>query len=195
MGVWMKTDPMFSKRRMPTDETPRKMVRLLLELLRSDEPLSAAIAAGAFSGIRQSTYGRPPVARHAVELGVFDVGLTHLRTLGSPEIWMSCSRERSGISSEVVDGANQIFKCFVDEAARPDKAAYVQSGLFDDTLAGIAAVERMGTLDDVGMFFVFAYANARYVLDQPGCPEKVRALASALRFCLDNPPSWAQNTE
>ena len=182
----MTQEPLWSKRRMPTDEVPRKLARLLLELLRGDEP--PTVAAGAWHQIKGSIFGRPAVARSVVELGIFDLMSATLRALGPPEVWVSVSRQRSGTALAVLLNVTEVFKGFAGEAARPDLAAFVQSGLFDDTLAAIAAVERMGTVEDVSLdTFELVLAQPKYALDQPGCEDKIRSLAHALRFCLDHP--------
>jgi hypothetical protein len=128
------------------------------------------------------------VARYALELGIFDLMSASLRALGPPEVWISVSRQRSGVAERLMEVTIAMFRGFAAEGARPDKLAFVQSGMFDEVLAGIVAVERIGTLQDVSIAtLLFALETLKQAVEQLGCREKIRAAASALKFLLDNP--------
>ena len=64
---WMSADPIVCQKKMPSDDVPRQMLTLLLELLKSSE-LSGddeLLIGGAFVGVDLSTEGRPSLASTA----------------------------------------------------------------------------------------------------------------------------------
>ena len=90
----MSVDPIGTKK-LPSDDVPRQMLPLLVELLRSAELPELAIG-GAWWAIFYCLTGRPSLGPMAMELGLFDLGMEHLRGIGSPADALSISRGKAG---------------------------------------------------------------------------------------------------
>ena len=73
----------LGKHQMPSDDVPRQLVSLLVELLRSDE-LPELVIGGAWLRVAYCLSGRPGLGPTVMELGLFDLAVRHLRALGSP---------------------------------------------------------------------------------------------------------------
>ena len=85
----MSDDPIVSQKKMPSDDVPRRMMTLLLEMLKSD-----AFAEDDELLICDCGTGRPSLGRTAMEYGVSEIAVTQLNALGSPADWVSLSRAR-----------------------------------------------------------------------------------------------------
>eukprot|EP01046_Picozoa_sp_COSAG06_P077601 COSAG06_NODE_25347_length_639_cov_0.953704_2_plen_126_part_00 len=84
---------------------------------------------------------------------------------------------------------NAVMKSMHGQTARPDIAACVTSGLFDMCLELVRAFEAGGVegLQTVSSFSIYlALSAVAKCLTYPGCSRKVREVASALAFCLEN---------
>ena len=82
-----------------------------------------------------------------------------------------------------------VQRAFAEQAARPDLAACVSSGLFDMAIEGLTAfttagVDRLGDTDHFALYMCLGIPrNCRAM---PGCEAKIRSVATALAFCLEN---------
>ena len=83
LGLWMGVEPIISKKKMPEDDTPMKMMTLLLDLIKSNELPELAIG-GAWATIHCCLTGRPSLGPIALECGLFEVAVAHLHAIGSP---------------------------------------------------------------------------------------------------------------
>eukprot|EP01043_Picozoa_sp_COSAG02_P056471 COSAG02_NODE_6699_length_3414_cov_8.770437_3_plen_145_part_00 len=76
------------------------------------------------------------------------------------------------------------------QQARPDIAACVSSGLFDECLQAMVALEAGGAKGLVTVVHSSLYSTISIVVrcrSHPGCDDKIRGVASALAFFLENP--------
>jgi hypothetical protein len=188
LGLFMSAEPIVSKKKLPEDDVPTKMLTLLLELLKVNELPELAIA-GAGAGIVFCTVGRPSVGRFAFEHGMMELAVEHLKAIGSPADWVSITRGKAGRGCDLLHAITYIFKSFAGEVSRPDLAACVASGLFDLCLEATKAVVAAGVdgLQDThhGALYM-AMSLVRTCRAQPGCEAKIRGAADALAFCLMN---------
>ena len=82
-----------------------------------------------------------------------------------------------------------VIRNFAGQAVRPDLAALVSSRLFDLSLEAVVAFAAAG-VDGLGDTGHFAVGNSlgllKYCRAEPGCETKIRSVAPALAFCLEN---------
>eukprot|EP01050_Picozoa_sp_SAG11_P026061 SAG11_NODE_6102_length_1388_cov_1.191621_2_plen_318_part_00 len=126
----MSLEPLISQQKTPSDDVPRQMLTLLIELLRSGELPELAIG-GAWRSIGACLTGRPSLGPAATKFGLIDLAAEHCRVIGSRADMVSISRGKAGRASCALYATIQIFKAFTGQAERPDLAALVASGLFD----------------------------------------------------------------
>ena len=188
---WMGGDPIASQKKMPSDELPRRVMQLLLELLGSDELANddELLIGGAWQCVGRCLSGRPSVASTALECGIFELAVTHLKAIGSPADWLSISRGKAGRGGQVVMCLLNVLRAFGGHAARPDLSACVSSGLIDLSVVALAAfagagVDGLGDTDHIAL--VAALACLRNCRAEAGCDTQIRSVAPALAFCLDN---------
>ena len=76
------------RKKMPSDEIPRKLLRLLLELIASGE--LPELAVGGVWGVMgwQAQSGRPALKEVALEADVCGLAVAGLRTVGSAADWV-----------------------------------------------------------------------------------------------------------
>ena len=82
-----------------------------------------------------------------------------------------------------------MVKLFAGQLQRPDLEAIVASGLFEEGAAAVAAVGATGTegLHDTHHSILYqALSLLKNCRQQPGCEARIRSLAPALAFCLEN---------
>ena len=84
---------------------------------------------------------------------------------------------------------SNVVKGFVGQAARPDLAACVSSGLLDLSVEAVVAfaaagVDGLGDTDHCAVYSALGFF--RYCRAEPGCETKIRSVAPALAFCLEN---------
>ena len=82
----MSADPIASQKKMPSDDVPRRMLTLLLEMLKSDEleDDDELLIGGAFVCVDICLTGRPSLASTAMECGIFEITVAQLNAIGSP---------------------------------------------------------------------------------------------------------------
>ena len=195
LKAWMSFDPVVSKKLMPTDDVPRQLLTLLLDLIPSNELPDLAVG-GAWSGIRLCLEGRPSLGPTAVKGGIFEVAVAGLNAIGSPADWVSISRGKAGRAQELLCTCTVVFRLFPGQASRWDLAACVSSGLFDLCVAGIEAVAAAGVDGLHDMQYGVLYPSLSIVRScspQPGCEPKIRAAADALGFCLMHDCDYAKD--
>ena len=172
----MNGDPMISQKKMPSDDVPRRMMTLLLEMLKSGDDDELLIG-GAWTGLEQCLLGRPLLGPTVLECGMFEMVVAQLNALGSPADWVSLSRGKAGRAGKVLLRLN-VFRCFAGQADRPDLAALVSSGLFDMSVEAVVAFASAGVggLGDTDHWAVQCPLTfLKYSRDEPGCEAKIRA--------------------
>ena len=182
----MSVEPMVSQKNMPSDDVPRQMLTLLVELLRSGELPELAIG-GAWHGVYQCLFGRPGLGSAAMELGIIDLAAEHLRAIGSAADVVSISRGKA--ADTLMNTTYSVLRLFAGQTERPDFAACVASGLFDICIEGVVAFAAAGVegLRDTNHSVVlFLLGWLAKMGSQPGCGVKIRGAATALAFCLEN---------
>jgi hypothetical protein len=188
MELWMSAEPIVSKKKLPDDDLPTKMLTLLLELLKANELPELAIG-GAWTGITYSLVGRLSLGPVMLEHGAVELAVEHLKTIGSPADWVSISRGQAGRAYVLLIAITYIFKSLAGGVSRPDLAACVDSGLFDLCIEAIKAVAAAGAdgLQDThhGALYV-TMSIVRDCRAQSGCEGKIRKSADALAFCMMN---------
>ena len=164
------------------------MLTLLVDLLRSGELPELAIG-GVWCAFEGCLTGRPSLAPVTLDLGLIELTVRELRAIGSPADWVSISRGKAGGGMQALLGPYFMTRLFAGQAARPDLAAIVASGLFDmcvETVRAFAAAGVAG-LEDTNHGVVWAalgfLSKCRF---EPGCEGKIRGAAVALAFCLEN---------
>ena len=163
---------------------------LLLEMLKSDElGNDELLIGGAWTGVEDCVSGRPSLGPTALELGIYELGVLHVNAIGRPADWVSVLRGKAGRAGRVLQCLGQVIKCFAGQAARPDVAACVSSGLFELSLEAVAAfaaagVDRLVDTDPGAVYH--ALGCLRYCRAEPGSELKIRSVAPALAFCLEH---------
>eukprot|EP01046_Picozoa_sp_COSAG06_P003158 COSAG06_NODE_119_length_23111_cov_51.658613_26_plen_215_part_00 len=183
----MSTDPIISKKLMPSDDVPGQMLTLLLELLRSGELPELAIG-GAWAAVFQCLLCQG-LATLAMELGLIDLAVQHLQAIGSPADVVSISHGEVGRAHFLLNAVNELTRDFVGQATRPDLELCVSSGLFDiwvGMITAVAAIGAEGLADTNHCSLHFALSCVGKCGTQRGCEAKIRSMATALSFCLEN---------
>jgi hypothetical protein len=189
----MRVDPLRSKQ-LPSAEVPRQMVTLLVELLRLGELPELAIG-GAWMAIFSCLEGRPSLGPAAMELGLFDLCMEHLRGIGSPADAISISRGKAGRVYIALSASYAITRLFSGQEKRPDLDSCVRSGVFDfclDSVVAFAAAGVEGLQDTHHGMVLYALSFLAKMPGQPGCEAKIRGAARALAFCLSHSLDFAQ---
>jgi hypothetical protein len=183
----MSEDMMSSKQKMPSDDVPRQMLTLLVELLRSGELPELAIS-GAWHGASMCITGRPSLGSVALDLGVMELIAEHCRAIGSAADMVSISRGKAGRASRAMCVAMFTHNAFAGQATRPDIAAGVSSGVFDICVDAMVAFAAAGVdgLCDTDYAMTLSPMGVNTCRNHAGCEAKIRSAASALSFCLDN---------
>lgn len=75
------------RRKLPGDETPARLARLLVELLNSDGLAELAIG-GAWCALKNLLVGRPGQPALLLEMDICRLALTHLQRIGSAAEWV-----------------------------------------------------------------------------------------------------------
>jgi hypothetical protein len=182
----MSLDPMMSQQQMPSDDVPRQMLTLLVELLRSGELQGLAIG-GAWRSVEGCLTGRPGLGPAAMELGLIDLAAEHCRTVGSAADMVSISRGKGGNAHRAMITVFNVTTFFAGQAERPDLAACIASGLFDicvEIVVAFAAagVESLRDTDHIALWSALMILTSAGT--QSGCEAKIRGTASALAFSL-----------
>lgn len=173
-----------------SEETPRRLIELLLELMRAKS--------GTFGDAGEELMGGglaficigclipwPSLGSMAVDCGIFEATAGHLSTLDSPADELSVGNFCGAIMSCMT----YVFKCFSGKSERPDLQAFIAAGLFDRCLKVVTSFAAAGvaSLDDTSAILVYAsLAYLRNCRAEPGCESKIRSIAPALGFCLEN---------
>ena len=101
----------------------------------------------------------------------------------------SISRSKAGRANGILSAFTNMVKLFYGQLQRPDLEAIVASGLFEECVDAVAAVGAAGTegLHDIhhGTLLCVLTLLTR-CRQQPGCEARIRSLAPALAFCLEN---------
>lgn len=184
--LWLSTEPMISKKKVPEDDVPTKMVTLMVELLKANEFPELAIG-GAWSGVVFCIIGRPSIGPVAFERGVVELAVEHLKAIGSPVDWVSISRGKGGRAGIAMRAVSEMCKQFADKVSRPDLTACVASGLFDlciEAITAVAAGDVDGLQDTHHSTLYYALSLVQVCRREPGCEDKIRSAADALAFCL-----------
>ncbi len=184
----MSVHPIFSKKQMPSKDVAQQLLTLVAELLRSRELPELAIG-GAWRCALQCFEGRPELAPVALELGLIDLGMEHLRTIGSPANVLSVSRGKAGRGGTLLQALYYITHGFAGQKVRPDLEESVSSGLFNFCVEIVVAVASAsaGDLQDISSLALFmALSWLPKCSSLVGCEAKIRGAATALAFCLEN---------
>ena len=89
----------------------------------------------------------------------------------------------------VVNGVTNWCKLFLGQPQRPDLEATIASGLFEECVSAVVAFAAAGAegLHDTNHVSLSMTLNMlRYCRQHPGCEARIRSLAPALAFCLEN---------
>jgi hypothetical protein len=181
---------------MPSSDVPQQLLALLVELMRSQELPDLAIG-GAWMVVRQCLDGRPELGPVAIELGLFELAVEHLHTIGSPADAASISHGTTGrgYAYLVLEGPYFVGNGFAGQRARPDLEACVSCGLFDFCVEMIVAVASAGVdgLQDTDHGALFkALGWLARCSSLAGCEAKIRGAATALAFCLEHSLDFAE---
>lgn len=184
-----------NKVKMPADETAIRMMTLLMQLLRAPPSnVPRLVLGGALLGAQLlSALGRRSVAQYSLESGFIDLYVSVLNEIGPPSEWLSISRSISngtaGLAGQGLHACGEVLRAYGGAQERPDKAAYLESGLFDLCLGAISAFEQRGhaaAVADTDHQALWASLSVIVKLsDLPTCRQKIRGVASALSFCID----------
>ena len=101
----------------------------------------------------------------------------------------SISRGQAGRGGYVVNTLAQWCKLFLGQPQRPNLEALVASGLFEECASAVVAFAAAGAegLHDTSHTSLGMTLNVlRNCHQQPGCEARIRSLAPALGFCLEN---------
>ena len=98
----------------------------------------------------------------------------------------SISRGQAGRGGYIVTALADWCKLFLGQPQRPDLEALVASGLFEECVSAVVAFAAAGAEDTNHVSLFMTLATLRNCRRQPGCEAKIRSLAPALAFCLEN---------
>ena len=177
-----KAHPLGTKR-LTSDALPNQLITLAIEMLRSPErELPQAVATGLFQLLIPAFSGRPTSEEHALDSGLCEVSVAYMRAAGRPEHYISIS---GGVSCLVAIVFRASYSIKVDTR----KERWVSSGLLDESIAILQAFEARG-VEAVGDTYAGVVLSALGLLcklcREPSCRPKIRGLASALKFAIDN---------
>jgi hypothetical protein len=195
--LWLGNEPMISKKKLPEDDVPTKMVTLLLGLLKTNELPELAIG-GAWSGAVFCNIGRSSIGPVAFERGVVELAVEHLKATGSPADWVTISRGKGARAGSMIRAVTEMCKQFAGKISRPDLASCVASGLFDLCIEAITAVVVAGVdgLQDTNHVALYYALNVvQFCRREPGCEAKIRRAADALAFCLMNDLEYCRDLD
>jgi hypothetical protein len=188
----MRVDPITSQKQ---DDAPRQMLRLLAELLRSGELPELAIG-GAWHAAYCCLLARPNLGPLGIELGLFDLGVEHIRAIGSPADVVSISRSKACRAAGVLEALQHLMKAFSGLDVRPDLESCISSGVFDlclEIVAAFAAAGVEGLEDiDVGVLSFALIQLPKVGSYQPECEAKIRGIATSLAFCMEHSLDYMQ---
>ena len=88
-------------------------------------------------------------------------------------------------------------KHFTNSQERPDLEAMVSCGIFEDCISCVALFAATGAegLDEINPGSVIAALKIlNFCRDQPGCADRIRSIAPALTFALDNDIPYLPDT-
>jgi hypothetical protein len=170
------------------------MAELLLELLQDRRALQKLpeVGTGAIMiALANCTRLGKCVAasKLAINRGIFDIGASMLRDIGSPADMISISNSGSSRTYAVLCALGFIGRALAGASPKDQHAAYVASGLVDICIQGIQAFADRGAemLGDCHHWAIYnMLAPLRDTRHLPQCEKKIRSVASALSFCLDN---------
>jgi hypothetical protein len=185
----MSLDAIASKKHMPSDDAPQELLTLLAQLLRSQE-LPELVITGAWRGVELILTGRPELAPVGMELRLFELGVEQLRAIGSPADAVSISRGKAGRGAAIVVALYGLTRGFAGQTTRPDVEAFGASGLLDICAEMVQAFASAGMtgIQDTNRCCLVAILGflAKNGSQDPCCEAKIRGLAAALAFCLEN---------
>ena len=191
---YMKLFRMHSKAKLADDGVPLRIVTLLLELLRAPPSGVPELAlAGAWMGLVKCLNTHPVVAKPALESGIFDLAASAVTETGSAADWISISKGKGGRAGIALMAAGTVSRGYQADKERPDKDAFVESGMFDLCCAGVQAYVQRGEscVADTDVAALYACLSPISKLaDRPGCEQKIRGIASALAWCIDHDQDW-----
>ena len=125
-----------------------------------------------------------------MELGLIELAAEHCRAIGSAADMVSISRGKAGRGFAALWAVYKgPIKAFAGQAERPDLAACIASGLFDNCaefVVAFAAAGLEGLHDTDHSPLTVALALLATCRTHPGCESKIRGAATALGFCLEN---------
>ena len=101
----------------------------------------------------------------------------------------SISRGQAGRGGQIANVLANWCKLLLGQPQRPDLEALVASGLFEECVSAVVAFAAAGAegLHDTSHTSLGMTLNVlRNCHQQPGCEARIRSLASALAFCLEN---------
>ena len=169
--------------KMPDDETARRLLTLLLELLGDGCDVPRSVVGGASCTIRDlMLHSRSGIGAVALEADVYGLLLAQLRTIGGPSDYMSISRGETGFGGALLQAAAVVYK------SAPDITPIVSSGLFEESAAAVTAVAAGGAdglADTDHCALACALAVLRNCTQLPECEDRLRSLASPLAFLLE----------
>ncbi len=171
-----------------TEQVSQHLLALAVELLRSSE-LPELVVGGMWLTLGfYCLEGRPRLAPVAVQLGLFDLAIEHLRTIGSPADVVSISRGKACRALAVLHTMN-LVSYGSGQKARPDLETCVSCGLFDfcvELVVAFASAGVEGLQDTAHPVVFFAICLVHKCRSQVGCEAKIRGVAPSLLFCLEH---------
>jgi len=196
IGLFMSDEPIVSQKKTPEDDVALKMMRLLIELLKSNELPELAIG-GAWWAIHNCLFGgrSSSLSPAALECGVFELAVAQMKEAGSAADWVSISRGKAGSAGSIAMVMTYLARPFQGQESRPDVAACLASGFFDWCVEAVAAVAAAGVdgLSDTDCCTLYAALSClRNNRAGSGCEAKIRGVARSLAFCLMNELDWGK---
>jgi hypothetical protein len=101
----------------------------------------------------------------------------------------SVSRGRGGLTAPILNCSGNIIAALSGEAERPDLEALRTSGVVDCCIESVAAFGAQGTesfADTHNGIAYFTLSTVSKAMTLPGVEAKIRRVADALAFCLEN---------
>ena len=191
LGAFMKAHPIVSRRLCASDDLPTKLTLLLMEQLRGGQLPAPFVAGGAMDALWGASSGRPAVLKMLAQSDIFDMVLAGLRSVGSPAEWLSIKHGGGALAGGAFALLKDLLKAFENEEARPEAALFYSSGLYDECIDALCAMEARGEpgVADTNCMVLGQLLNSLTRRDTTitAGEERMRGAATALKFIIDHP--------
>jgi hypothetical protein len=145
-SLYVNTELLVSQKKLPSDDVPKKMVGLLLDLIRAGcDDLPELAVGGAWRAVVNCVIGRPAVAQYAFECGVFELIVECLRAIGGPLEWFAFGKHGGdGRVIYATQVAATILRTELTQSYKSDPR-FQRSGLVQEFVKAVGVLDALRT--------------------------------------------------